>query len=284
MRLDHPMAKSPDNGGGRGPQPHRTIDRVTQILEEVVYHPGMTFAELSRALDAPKSSVHGFIRGLLAVGWLYQDGNQFFIGPAIHGLTLASGHLRAGSVTDADLQQLRDELDVAVFLGVQAGDSLIYVSESGAELLPGFGARTNIRRRLLETAGGKALLAAMPADQRDAFLRRRGPEEAPLIDAFFSEYDDIVRTRVARNTRQSGTRFALATVVYGLSGRPAAEVTLTGRAADMLPREAELARTLLKHVDAWQRRSAARGQRRQASRDSTAGPTRRSASRGREPV
>jgi hypothetical protein len=27
-----------------GPANHRTIDRVTQILEEVVYHPGIGFA------------------------------------------------------------------------------------------------------------------------------------------------------------------------------------------------------------------------------------------------
>ena len=51
-----------------GPKNHRTIDRVTQILEEVVYHPGIGFAELARVLDAPKSSVHGFIRGLQAKG------------------------------------------------------------------------------------------------------------------------------------------------------------------------------------------------------------------------
>ena len=37
---------------GGDPQTHRTIDRVTQILEEVVYHPGMSFAELVRALGA----------------------------------------------------------------------------------------------------------------------------------------------------------------------------------------------------------------------------------------
>src|SRR6516164_4995247 len=53
----------------REPQNHRTVDRVTQILEEVVYKPGMTFAELARALSAPKSSVYGFIQGLVAKGW-----------------------------------------------------------------------------------------------------------------------------------------------------------------------------------------------------------------------
>ena len=57
----------------RVPQNHRTVDRVTRILEEVVYHPGITFAELVRALNAAKSSVHGFMRGLLAKGWLYRQ-------------------------------------------------------------------------------------------------------------------------------------------------------------------------------------------------------------------
>ncbi|AHK34575.1 transcriptional regulator [Rhodococcus opacus PD630] len=238
----------------RGPQNHRTIDRVTRILEEVVYNPGMTFAELSRALDAPKSSVHGFIRGLVAAGWLHQDNNRFYIGPALHGLTLASGHLRAGSVTDADLQALHEATGVTVFLGVQAGDNLIYVSEIGADLLAGFGARKNIRRRLLETAGGKALLADQPASQMDSYLRRCGSDEAALVDTFLSEYDEIKRTRVARNTLHGGTRFALATVVRNKAGKPVAEVTLVGASADMLPREQELRKLLLDHVDGWQQR------------------------------
>ncbi|MFE3828480.1 helix-turn-helix domain-containing protein, partial [Streptomyces sp. NPDC059092] len=87
----------------RGPQNHRTIDRVTRIIEEVVYSPGLTFADLHRSLDAPPSSVHGFIRGLLAAGWIHQDGNRFHAGPALYGLTLASGSFRAGQVTDADI-------------------------------------------------------------------------------------------------------------------------------------------------------------------------------------
>src|SRR6516165_11026996 len=82
-----------------GPANHRTVDRVTQILEEVVYHPGIGFAELARALGAPKSSVHGFIRGLLAKGWLYESDRGFYLGPAVYGLTLASGRIRAGQVS-----------------------------------------------------------------------------------------------------------------------------------------------------------------------------------------
>jgi DNA-binding IclR family transcriptional regulator len=247
-----------NSGNVREPQNHRTIDRVTRILEEVVYNPGMTFAELARAIDAPKSSVYGFIQGLVAAGWLHQDGACFYIGPALHGLSLASGHLRPGSVTDADLLALHDATGITVFLGVQAGQDLIYVSEVGADLLPGIGAETNIRRQLLATAGGKALLADLPADQRDGYLRRRDDSEAPLIEAFFNEFDDIKNTRIAHNKLHGGSRLALATVVRGPSGKAAAEVTLVGRTADVQPREQELSGILLEHVDRWQQRSGIR--------------------------
>ncbi|WP_018636830.1 IclR family transcriptional regulator [Parafrankia elaeagni] len=237
------------------PQNHRTIDRVTRILEEVVYNPGMTFVELVRALDAPKSSVHGFVRGLLAAGWVYEEGHRFYLGPALYGLTLASGGFRAGMVTDADIASLYEAAGVTVFVGVQAGDHLIYVSEFGADRLAGFAARNNIRRTMLGTAGGKAILAALPAAQRDAYLRRRKPEEAALVDQFLVEYEDIRRTRIAQNTQHAGTRSAIATVVSGQSGEPVAEVTLVGPSTEVLPRREQLAEMLLEHVDSWRRRA-----------------------------
>jgi hypothetical protein len=153
-------------GAARVPQNHRTVDRVTRILEEVVYNPGLTFAELARALSAPRSSVHGFMRGLLAKGWLYEVQRRFYLGPAVYGLTLASGHIRAGLVNHGDLAELHQETGLAVFLGVKAGDHLIYISEAGSDAMAGFEARSNIRRTLLTTAGGKALLAARPDAER----------------------------------------------------------------------------------------------------------------------
>ncbi|HMD95089.1 MAG TPA: hypothetical protein VKG80_20860 [Trebonia sp.] len=61
---------------------HQTVSRVTRILEEVVYRPGVTYAELTRALGAPKSSVYGFVRGLLAVDWLFEQDHRLYLGPA----------------------------------------------------------------------------------------------------------------------------------------------------------------------------------------------------------
>ncbi|WP_328716009.1 IclR family transcriptional regulator [Gordonia sp. Z-3] len=240
---------------GRAPQNHRTIDRVTKILEEVVYNPGMTFAELARELDAPKSSVHGFIRGLLAAGWLYEDNHRFYLGPAVYGLTLASGHIRAGLVTDSDLAELHEATGVTVFLGVQAGDDLIYVAEAGSDTLSGYAARSNIRRTMLETAGGKALLAALPQSQRNAYLRRRRNTDAQLIEQFLSEYDSIIETRIARNKVRGGVRSGIATTVQNQGGEVVAEVTLVGPTSDIEPRDKELSKILLEHVDAWRQRT-----------------------------
>jgi len=239
----------------RGPQPHRTIDRVTRILEEVVYKPGLTFAELVRALDAAKSSVHGFIRGLLANGWLYESQGRYYLGPAVHGLTLASGHIRAGLVTHADLEALHAEAGAAVFLGVQAGDHLIYISETGSDSVSDFEARSNIRRPILATAGGKVLLAATPPAEREAFLRRRRTNEAELVDAFLEEYAEICKTRIAKNVRLGGRRFAIAAAVYDREGKVVAAVTLVGATTDLRPRERKLSRLLLKHVDSWSQRA-----------------------------
>jgi DNA-binding IclR family transcriptional regulator len=240
----------------RAPQNHRTIDRVTRILEMVVYRPGIMFAELARALEAPKSSVHGFTQGLLANGWLYEQDRRFYLGPAVYGLWLASGHIRAGLVTQGDLAALHAEAGVPVFLGVPAGDHLVYVAETGSNALAGFEARTNIRRPLLSTAGGKVLLAAQSEGERQPYLRRHSAEHPDDVEMFLAEHDEIRRTRIATHFRLKGTRFAIATTVLNQSGEAVASVTLVGPTADMQPRLEELSQLLLRHVDAWRHRLA----------------------------
>src|SRR5262249_50280168 len=157
----------------RDPQHHRTVDRVTRILEEVVSHPGVTFSELARALDAPKSTVYGFIRGLLALDWLQETDRGFYLGPAVYGLTLAGGQIPPGLMTQAGLAELRDETSLAVFVGVQAGDQFIYIAEAGSETddVARFDMRRSMRRSMLANAGGKALLAMRSETERDAYLR-----------------------------------------------------------------------------------------------------------------
>ncbi|TXC71083.1 helix-turn-helix domain-containing protein [Sphingomonas ginsenosidivorax] len=250
---DDGVAEALDSGDEttRQPQHHRTVDRVTQILEEVVYHPGLTFAELARTLGAPKSSVYGFMQGLLATGWLYEQDRRYYLGPAVHGLTLASGQVRAGLVSQDVLVDLHRETGLPVFLGVEAGDHLIYIAEAGGDSIADIEARRNIRRTLLATATGKALLAARPQDELKAFLRRHSRSDAALVESFLSEYDEIKRTGIATNVRLSGTRYAIATVVPSISGKAPAAVALVGATTKVKPRAKKLADLLLERVATW---------------------------------
>jgi DNA-binding IclR family transcriptional regulator len=131
---------------------------------------------------------------------------------------------------------------------------LVYIAEVGSDALTVFEARSNIRRPLLATAGGKALLAAKPDSEGEAFLRRRGAEEEDQVDAFLEEYEEIKRTGIATNVRLKGARFALATTVHNQSDAAVASVTLVGPTAEVQPRAKKLAKLLIRHADSWSQR------------------------------
>ena len=186
---------------------HQTISRVVRILEEVVYQPGSTYAEITRAVGAPKSSVYGFIRGLLSVDWLIDQDHRLYLGPAFYSLAIASGHVRAGMVAPGDLDKLYQDTGLTAFVGVLAGEHLIYIAEAGSDLMASFEARTDIRRRPLATAGGKALLAFMPEDGDGGVL-------APLLhrlDARRSASScSRARASVSPGSRSGSTRSGVA--------------------------------------------------------------------------
>jgi len=235
-------------------QPHRTIDRVTKILEQVAYQPGMTLAELNRVLNAPKASVRGFVKGLVAAGWLYEVDHLYFLGPATHAMTLSLGDVRAGMVTQADLEALHRESGTAVFLGAHNGDHLIYTAEAGSSNLPNTdftAVRMKFRWPLLATAGGKALLAALPNPEVHDYLNRREPHEEALVQTFLNEWEAIKETRIAHNPNPAGTRYAIASTVRNQAGSVVASLTMVGRADDVRPRSTELSEVLFRHIHLW---------------------------------
>jgi len=253
---------TPLNGKGdnREHNHHRTIDRVARVMEEVVFRPGMTFGELMKVVDMPKSSLHGFVEGLLANGWLHeqQDGSQYrlYLGPAVYGLILTSGKVRAGTVSNGDLFELQAQVKAEVYLGVLVGNELVYVAEAGADPVAGFHPRNAIRRDLLRSAGGKALLATQPRDWIENFLRGRPPEHSDLIAEFLSEVRDIRAGGIAYNRTQNGTRFAMAAVMHSIGGKPAASITVVGPVDELFHRRSEIAEAMKVHIAGWERRES----------------------------
>jgi DNA-binding IclR family transcriptional regulator len=72
---------------------------------------------------------------------------------------------------------------------------------------------------------------------------------------FLAEYEDIRKTRIAKNVRLAETRTVIATAVYDQFGEAVAAVALVGTTSAFESREAELQRLLLEHADLWKQRS-----------------------------
>ncbi len=236
---------------------HRTITRVTRILEEVVYRPGISYAELTRALEAPKSSVYGFIRGLLDTDWLVEQDHRLYLGPAFFSLTIASGDVRAGLVSTSDLETLHQEAGLTAFVGVRSGDSLLYIAHAGSDVMTVFQARSNIRRSLLTTAGGRGLLATLSTSELQAYLRRRGADEVEKVERFLAALPGIRQSGVAVSVNATSRRTGVAVVLPHATGRAIAAVTLVGESVHVDPRVDELGELIKCHIGKWRHRSGA---------------------------
>ena len=193
-------------------RPHRTVDRVTGILETVSLSPrGVTLAELADALDAAKSSVQELTNGLLARGYLVEEDGRFHLGPGPFILAARANTLAALSVDHRFVVELNKVLGCNVLVGVRVGDAIVFVDHVGEES-PGltYVARTHARRPLYTSAAGKTLLANVPDEEMYRLLDLARPEQAGEVRQFLAELPEIRATRLAFNR---GATFADAFVV-----------------------------------------------------------------------
>jgi DNA-binding IclR family transcriptional regulator len=182
------------------PRHHRTVDRVAAILEIVApVRQGLSLAALAERLDAPKSSIHELVNGLVATGYLVERDHRFGLGPAPFVLSL-NGNRSAVQDIDRDLlPRLHAELGCSVLIGIQVGMSLVYIEQIGDEPVMEFAARNHSRRSLYATASGKVILAGLPVREMDALLHSATSEERPEVERFLADLPEIRRTGLAYN-------------------------------------------------------------------------------------
>jgi DNA-binding IclR family transcriptional regulator len=154
---------------------HRTVTRVTTILEAVAANPdGLTLAALAVELDAPKSSVHGLVKGLVATGYLRERAGTYTLGGALAALlTPTSPTLE--TLAHPVMERLSAEFDETVMLGTLVGDSVVYIDAVESGQLIRYSAPMHVRRPLYPTSTGKCFLAHLSARRRDAYLESHIP-------------------------------------------------------------------------------------------------------------
>ncbi|GAA4865114.1 IclR family transcriptional regulator [Saccharopolyspora rosea] len=228
---------------------HRTVSRVTTILETVAADPhGVRLNVLAGVLDAPKTSMHGLVKGLVATGYLHEQDGAYHLGPAVGALLAPT----AGPLVEAarpTLRRLRAEFDETVMLAALVGDSVVYLDTVESTQVIRYSAPLRRRRPLYPTSSGKCLLAHLDPQQRDAHLREHftDPAERERVQR---ELADVVADEVAYNRGETVPDVSAVSSAVLAPRTPAAVAVAgpTSRVADRLDAMADAVRRAAREI------------------------------------
>ena len=181
----------------RNPE-HRTVSRVMGILEAVMASEpaGLRLADLPDMLGAPKSTIHGLAKGLVAIGYLREHEGRYFQGPAVTVLALSAK--QNPTSYHHGLEELSRAFDETAILATLAGESVINIDKVESRQMIRSSPPLHERRPMWPGSYGKVFLAFMSTRRRDNYLRRRhqDPGERARI---LEELEVIRATGVAFN-------------------------------------------------------------------------------------
>jgi DNA-binding IclR family transcriptional regulator len=187
-----------------GPLPraaeHRTVTRVMGILEAIVAAEptGLRLGDLADAVNAPKSSIHGLAKGLVATGYLSERSGRYFRGPAVPGL-LGGNLPTLPSVYRHALEDLARKFNETAVLGSLVGDSVVNLDSVEAAQMVRASPPLHQRRELWPLSHGQCFLAFMPKQRVDAYLRRQFSDQEER-NSVRAELDKVRESRIAINT------------------------------------------------------------------------------------
>ncbi|MEV0263759.1 IclR family transcriptional regulator [Streptomyces sp. NPDC050617] len=234
------------------PKEHRTVTRVTTILETAAASDGIRLAALCAVLDAPKSSVHGLVQGLVATGYLAERDSGYVLGPAA-GALLGAVRPALADLARPAMERLLREFDETVMLGEPVGDSIVYVQVLESTQVIRYSAPLRTRRPLYPTSTGKVALAHRDTARRNAYLRARLPDERRRARAR-EELAAVVAEGVAFNRGETLPDVsATAAGVFAGGGRLVACLAVAGptpRTAERLDTVADAVRAAAKELSA----------------------------------
>jgi DNA-binding IclR family transcriptional regulator len=191
---------------------HRTTARILDIIELVVDSPeGLSLADISRSLEAPKSSLFPLLGTLVARNYLklnaasqkYCMGEQLFIlGNSFVNKVGIMEEIRA--VTD----QLCKDTGETIYFGVLSGLDVLYLIKS--DLYSNFRVMSNpgVKLPAYSTGYGKSLLSQFSPEQIKAFypdgkLKQVTEDTVRDVDTLLGELEEVRRSGFSHEKGES---------------------------------------------------------------------------------
>jgi DNA-binding IclR family transcriptional regulator len=181
------------------PGEHRTVARVMAILELAIRNDaqGIRLGDLALAVGAPKSSVHGLAKGLVATGYLREDGGRYLVGPAASTL-IAIGPNALPVMYHHVLEELSAKSGETAMLASLVGDSVVYIDSVEPKAVMRVAPPINERLTIWPRAAGKCFLAFMEDGRLSQYLRRNFQDEVEA-EQVRQELEKVRSTRLAFN-------------------------------------------------------------------------------------
>lgn len=204
---------------------HRTVSRVTAILEMVAgVGQGVRLNDLAGMLEAPKSSVHGLVRGLVATGYLVEGDGVYLLGPAVEALIKPSRSVLAEAARPA-MKHVERTFGETVALCSLVGQSVVYVELVESAQPIRYSAPLWERRPLYPTSAGKCFLAHFSEESLTSYLETF---ETHRREAIRQELADVRRDGVAYNVGETVQNVAAVASPILVRGLPAACINIAG--------------------------------------------------------
>lgn len=159
------------NAAGRTVQ---SLQRAFSILETIAgSDQPLSLAELSRATGLHTSTAFHLIKTLILLGYIRQaDSKRYRIGPRLFMQAAgASTEIELVNLATPHLKRLADETGETAHLAVRADTGIAVIAKIEARSSIRTSERLGIIRPAHCTAIGKVLLADLPSDELEAYLR-----------------------------------------------------------------------------------------------------------------
>ncbi|GKQ39169.1 IclR family transcriptional regulator [Streptomyces sp. A012304] len=221
----------------------RSVTTALQVLEAVAVNQPVGLSALTRTLGLPKTTVQRSLATLAESGWIEQqtDTGRWQVG--VRAFVVGSAVGARGGLRSAALPTMRElgaEVGETVHLMVPAGREVVLVERIDSPQPVRAVAPLGARGPLHATSNGKAVLAALPQEERDAYiaggLHAVTPHTITDPDRLRTELRGIAESgfSVCQEEVEEGVVSVGAAIRPG-HGRPIASLSISGPKSRMSP-------------------------------------------------
>lgn len=140
----------------------------------------LSLTELSQRTEIPVSTCHAVMKLLAQEGYLYfVSSREAYPTRLLWQITEEiRQHDPVVQLLEPSLAALRDEVDETVILGMRQGDEVVYLLVLESSQAIRYSSGVGERKPLHSSSIGKVMLASLPSEQRDEWLKGRSLKRA----------------------------------------------------------------------------------------------------------